>query len=286
MDLIHVYLTSLDSRTIVLYLIHLCIVFTKDVDIASVLLTNNEYYKKDGWLNDSYDKLAGVRLLGRQGILANPGYSIWHKKWKVMDKAFHRKQICSMFRGMKEFVQRNERLVDLLHDTIEENEVMNLYDLLGAAALDVIINTGFFIDENVFTPEKPFLLHAVNIIIDGMGTWFKNQQTFDLPWCFVEEKANIRKWLTGVRKYLKEHLEKRLSNEEMKSDILSHVIHANQSIDGFGFEEMIDELFVFFAAGMETTANSMSFTLLNVVKNKEVYNALQAEVYFLHQSIN
>ena len=277
-DLINVYLSSLDCRTMVLYFIHRCVVFTKDIDIASVLLSNNEYYKKDRFMNDSFNKLAGVRFLGRQGLLTNSGDSIWHQKRKIMDNAFHKKNICSTFGGMKKSA---DRLVDLLHNTIKENEVMNLYDMLGAAALDVIINTGFSIDENVLTPEKPFLLDAVNTIMAGTGMFFRNRQTFDLPWCFVEEKANIRKCLTGVRKYLKGHLEKRLSNEEMKSenDILSHIIHANQSIDGFGFEEIIDEFLVFFVAGMETTANTMSFTLLNVVKNKEIYDALQAEVY-------
>ena len=98
----------------------------------------------------------------------------------------------------------------------------------------------------------------------------------------MEEKAKIKKCLTVIRKYLKEHLEKRLNNEDVmkrENDILSHVIHANQSIDGFGFEEIIDEFLVFFVAGMETTANTISFTLLNVVKNKEIYDALQAEIY-------
>ena len=285
-DLINVYLTSLDCRTLVLYFIHRCIVFTIDIDIASVLLSNNEYYKKDRFLNDSFNKLAGVRFLGRQGLLTNPGDSIWQQKRKIMDNAFHKKNIYSTFGGMKKSANR---LVDLLQNTIKENEVMNLYDLLGTATLDVIINTGFSIDENVLTPEKPYLLDAVNTIITGMGTYFKNEQMFNLPWCFVEEKAKIRKCLTGVRKYLKEHLEKRLGNEEeMKheNDILSHIIHANHSIDGFGFDEIIDEFFVFFVAGMETTANTMSFTLLNIVKNKEIYDALEAEVcYFTFRFI-
>ena len=162
MDLINAYMTFLDCRTMVLYFIHHCVVYTNDIDIASVLLSNNEYYKKDGWLNDTFNKLAGVRFIGRQGLLTDPGYSIWHQKRKIMDNAFHKKNICSTFGGMKKSA---DRLVDLLHNTIKDNEVMNLYDMLGAAALDVIINTGFSIHENILTPEKPYLLHAVKTFL-------------------------------------------------------------------------------------------------------------------------
>ena len=138
--------------------------------------------------------------------------------------------------------------------------------MLGAAALNVIINTGFSIHENVLTPEKPFLLDAVNAIFKGMGILQKNPKVFNLPWRFRNEKIEIRRHLHDARDYLRLNLQKRLENEDEmmnKSDILSPIIRANNSIPGLGIDEILDEFFVFFVAGMETTSNAMSFFLLN-----------------------
>ena len=48
-------------------------------------------------------------------------------------------------------------------------------------------------------------------------------------------------------------------------------------------EDTVDDFFTFFLAGMETTANSMSFVLWYLLKHEEVYQKLQLEVFMKKQ---
>ena len=44
-------------------------------------------------------------------------------------------------------------------------------------------------------------------------------------------------------------------------------------------EDTVDDFLTFFLAGMETTANSMSFVLWYLLKHEGVYQKLQLEVF-------
>ena len=99
----------------------------------------------------------------------------------------------------------------------------------------------------------------------------------------ISLKKKIRENIRAVRDYLTKHLMIRIENaEDMKSkdDMLAHIIRANLSVDGFGVEEIIDDFFSFFLAGMETTSSSVSFFLLMMIKNSDVCKRVREEVSY------
>ena len=278
-DFLRKCLDEVGDMTTVLHSYHNSDIWTIDVAKATLILSNNDKFKKPSIANDVFDNFCGTRFLGKHNLVFSPGDEIWQKKRKIMDAAFHRKSLKQTYEGMR---ITSNRLIEALNEVHKDGEIVDIYDCLIGATLEVITRTGFSIDEDV---KASGVADGIDEVFEGVGRAFESDLAFLVPWMEISLKKKIRENIRAVRDYLTKHLLIRIENaEDMKNkdDILAHIIRANLSVDGFGVEEIIDDFFSFFLAGMETTSSSMSFFLLMMIRHSDVCKRVREEVsYFI-----
>jgi cytochrome P450 len=91
------------------------------------------------------------------------------------------------------------------------------------------------------------------------------------------------RFLVGRRRLvatLRRFIADRRSSGERRDDLLSRLLGARDAEDGAGMTErqLVDECVTLFAAGHETTASALTFTLWLLARNPEVMRRLQREV--------
>ena len=274
-DFLRQCLHEVGDMTAVMHLYHITLIWTIDVAKVTMILSNNEKFKKPARNTNILDNFCGTRFIGKNNLVSNPGDEIWQKKRKIMDAAFHRKSLKQTYEGMR--ITAN-RLIEALNEVHKDGEIVNIYDCLIGASLEVITRTGFSIDEDV---KASGVADGIDQILQGVRRVIEYDLAFFVPWMEISLKKQIRESIRAVRDYLTKHLMIRIENaEDMKNkdEILAHIIRANLSVDGFGVEEIIDDFFSFFIAGTDTTSNALSFFLLMMIKHSDVCTKVRDEV--------
>jgi cytochrome P450 len=79
---------------------------------------------------------------------------------------------------------------------------------------------------------------------------------------------------------LRRFIAARRSSGERRDDLLSRLLNARDAADGAGMTErqLVDECVTLFAAGHETTASALTFTLWLLARHPDVMRRLQSEV--------
>ncbi|KAK3093835.1 hypothetical protein FSP39_020756, partial [Pinctada imbricata] len=77
---------------------------------------------------------------------------------------------------------------------------------------------------------------------------------------------------------LKKRTEKMKKGEYIPDDILTHIVRIKDKNPDLNSEEILDDFLALFIAGQETIASTLSFVLLEVGKNPDVYTKLQREI--------
>ena len=274
-DFLRQCLNEVGEMTTVMHSYHNSEIWTIDVAKVTLILSNNDKFKKPTVNNELFSKFCGTRFLGKHNLVFNPSNEIWQKKRKIMDAAFHRKSLKQTYEGMR---ITSNRLIETLYDLHKDGEIVDIRDCLIGAALEVITRTGFSIDEDV---KASGVADGIGQVLRGVARAFESDLAMFIPLMEISLKKQIRESIRAVRDYLTKHLMLRIENaEDMKNkdDILAHIIRANLSVEGFGVEEIIDDFFSFFLAGMDTTSNAMSFFLLMMIKHSDICKKVREEV--------
>ncbi|CAI9582974.1 unnamed protein product [Staurois parvus] len=94
---------------------------------------------------------------------------------------------------------------------------------------------------------------------------------------FIKE---VRESIRLLREIGRECIERRKKaiedGEDIPRDILTQILKELE--DGYNLEDLIDNFVTFFIAGQETTANQLSFAVMELSRNPEVLVKLQVEV--------
>jgi cytochrome P450 len=101
----------------------------------------------------------------------------------------------------------------------------------------------------------------------------------DKPWAHIPQPEDVTKACLRIRRHLGDMLEKRLATEGL-DDIAGAVIEARDTATGQGFthDEIIDQLGVFFLAGHETTASSLTWAFFLLSQQPGVVARMREEV--------
>ncbi|XP_070579102.1 cholesterol 24-hydroxylase-like [Ptychodera flava] len=150
--------------------------------------------------------------------------------------------------------------------------------------LDVIAKVGFGTDYNViFEAENPFL-KANQLVLSAMTRCvrFPLDKFNPMSRGFRQDaRAAVR----FLRKTGRDVVEKRLaarSNGEYvnEDDIIGHMLKASDYLKNpeFGMEDILDEFVTLFLAGHETTANTVAFMLMELIRNQDILDRLRTEI--------
>ncbi|XP_058847753.1 cholesterol 24-hydroxylase-like isoform X1 [Acipenser ruthenus] len=245
-------------------------------------------YPKDPYTYNLLFNLFGKRFLGK-GLLTDPDDDHWYKQRRIMDPAFSRMHVFLFYfadqrylKGMMGvFNEKAECLMEKLEEKTESQTPVSMHFMVNCVTLDVIAKVAFGMDLNLLDESKTPFPHAISTCLKGMTQYIQNPYMMYMPWHWkfvkeVEDSAEL------LRKTGKEYIEKRKravkNGEEVPDDILTQILKSAEQEGDYDDEVMLDNFITFFIAGQETTANQLSFTIMELTRQPEIMKKLRVEV--------
>ncbi|XP_043074572.1 cholesterol 24-hydroxylase [Puntigrus tetrazona] len=237
-------------------------------------------YIKDPTVYKRLYNLFGKRFLGN-GLITAADHDIWYRQRRIMDPAFSSTYLRSL---MGTFNDMSERLMDHLEEIADTKTPAIMHDLVNCVTLDVICKVAFGVDLNFLKlTESPFQ-DAVELCLRGMVLDVRDPFFALMPknWKTIQKIKDAAELLrkTG-EKWIQERKTAIENGEDIPQDILSHILKTaeeekvNSAKD---HEQMLDNFVTFFIAGQETTANQLSFAIMELARYPEIYKRAKAEV--------
>ncbi|XP_053331112.1 cholesterol 24-hydroxylase-like [Spea bombifrons] len=237
----------------------------------------NPKYPKDPYTYNRLSGLFGKRFMGR-GLITDPDHDHWYKQRRIMDPAFSKQYLMQMF---KVFNEKAEFLMEQLEEKAEAKEAVSLHKLINCVTLDVITKVAFGMDLDLVEGNKSDFPGAITTALKGMMHYMQDPFMEYLPKhrAFVRE---VHESVELLRKTGRECIAKRkqamLNGEELPKDILTKILQSAEQENGLDDEVMLDNFCTFFVAGQETTANQLSFTVMELCRQPEITQRLREEV--------
>ncbi|XP_069805269.1 cholesterol 24-hydroxylase-like [Dendropsophus ebraccatus] len=231
--------------------------------------TKDNFYKR-------IEALFGTRFMGK-GLVTDQDYEHWHKQRRIMDPAFSRTYLMEL---MGTFNDKAEDLVDTLGEKADRKCQVGMHDMLSRVTLDVIAKVAFGLELNSLHDDQTPFPRAISTVMRGMvetrnplAKYNPGKQAF-----IRDVKENIKL----LRNTGKECIERRMKaiqeGEDIPVDILTQILKGAELEDGCSLEDLIDNFVTFFIAGQETTANQLSFAVMELAQNPEILTRVQSEV--------
>jgi cytochrome P450 len=243
-------------------------IFTTNPDLIQyVLQKNHRNYEKSEIQTDQLGKYIGY------GLLTNSG-SHWLRQRRLIQPGFHRK--------------RMESLVTEMQRTIEQH----------CTDLNANIESGEPIEIQKFTLQLTFRVIARAIFTDGF-TYDQMEELDDamadiqsyvvypirLPFLrpVVKALGYEKKYVDlseAIGDQMLERVNERRNGGQSKDDLLQMLIDSRYEDDGepMADRQLIDEIMILFAAGHETSANALAWTIYLLGEHPDVKEKIRQEM--------
>ncbi|KAK7133481.1 hypothetical protein R3I94_015386 [Phoxinus phoxinus] len=237
-------------------------------------------YLKDPFVYKRLFNLFGKRFLGN-GLITAVDHDTWYRQRRIMDPAFS----SSYLRGsMGTFNEMSERLMDKLEEIAEMKTPAVMHDLVNCVTLDVICKVAFGVDLNfLMQTDSPFQ-NAVELCLKGMVLDIRDPffRLFPKNWKIIQQVKDAAELLrkTG-HKWIQNRKTAVENGEDVPQDILTQILRTadeEKVTNAKDDELMLDNFVTFFIAGQETTANQLSFAIMELGRHPEIYKRAKAEV--------
>ena len=266
----------------VVFFLHKAIVFLGDPSfIRHVYVNNHKSLYKNSFIYHKLGFIYGERGAG-YGLVTITDEDSWRKRRRLMNPAFHRKRLRDF---MSDFNKVCDRFLVRMHTVVDDGKPTSMVQEFAKVALEAISQVSYNIDTRAIEdPNSPFL-SAIRLYLRGA------QDNLDIPLHPAllaifqyklfqngtkREQINAARFL---RKYAANCIMARTKDicgddKEVPNDLLSTLIR-----DGsLSRDEMVDVFITIFITGQETTANSLSFTLYEIIRNRHVEVKLLNEI--------
>uniref|UniRef100_A0A3P8R5N3 Cholesterol 24-hydroxylase n=1 Tax=Astatotilapia calliptera TaxID=8154 RepID=A0A3P8R5N3_ASTCA len=230
-------------------------------------------YLKEKFAYKRLFNLFGQRFFGN-GLITARDHEQWYKQRRIMDPAFSSLYLRGL---MGTFNETADKLMDKLAELADNKTEANMLHLLNCVTLDVISKVAFGVDLDLLKNSSPFP-KAIETCLKGMVTYVRD--------IFFEYNPKNRRYVNEVReacrllrttgaKWISERKAAMQNGDEVPKDILTQIIKTASQEDE---EFMLDNFVTFFIAGQETTANQLSFCVMELGRHPEILEKAKKEV--------
>ncbi|KAM8920828.1 cholesterol 24-hydroxylase-like [Pelodytes ibericus] len=232
-------------------------------------------YPKDIFY-DHMAKMFGMRFAGK-GLLTARDYDDWHKQRRLIDPAFSRGYLMGLMGTFNEYA---EDLMEVFAQKADGKQTVILHKLISRMTLDVIAKVAFGMELNSLEDENTPFPQAISFVMKGFVE-MRNPLIEYIPGkqAFIRE---VKKSITLLRETGRKCIEKRQreiqEGVEVPQDILTQMLKGAALEGDWDYESLIDNFVTFFIAGQETTANHISFVLMELGQQPEILAKVQAEL--------
>lgn len=243
------------------------ILLVNDPVWVSRILTDHDTFPKNDLFVEALEDLVGNSMFVTSG-------DTWRRQRKMVDPAFSHMRINRAFEFMAAAVDDYEQR---LTSQARNGETFSLDAAMSHLTADVITRTIFSVplegqtSHDVFEDFMRFERQVGSIDIKRL--------LWDKPWSPVTQPEAVRQACARIRMHLGAMLDARLQHPEY-DDIAGAILEARDSDTGAPFtrDELIDQLGVFFLAGHETTASSLTWAFFILSQRPDVAARIRAEV--------
>ena len=238
-------------------------IFSRSADFTEYVLQKNQKNYNKGKLQT----VDLVRYVGR-GLFTSEAEH-WRKQRKLIQPAFHKKQLSNLLESIKEAIL-------LEYAKIEDDKTIDIFPILNDLAFQTVVKSLFSgaasieqikrLQYNTETIQQGFLKELRQ---PHMRWWFKINGFTDKHLKLAEDFRSI----------LKEIVNERRASKVKYNDLLDMLIEAKYE-DGSTMDEeqLIDEILIIFIAGHETTSNTLTFTLELLALHPEWQERIYEEI--------
>ncbi|WP_164689375.1 cytochrome P450 [Herpetosiphon llansteffanensis] len=214
----------------------------------------------------------GLEIIAGNGLISNPSPESWLVQRRMMQPMFHRKRLAAMGEKIDAAGARmlarwqalpNAAQIDMNHEMLQ-------------VTLDIIMQTMFSAD---MLGEVGKLAPAVTAAVDYANYQIFNPFSLPLPLptsrnrAYMQARNVLDSMIFGL-------IQQRRAASEPVGDLLDMLLEAQDADTGarMSDEQIRDEVLTIFAAGHETTANTLTFAWYLLGEHPEIRRQLQAEL--------
>lgn len=197
------------------------------------------------------------------------------------------------------FVECTTALEDILKEYSHIQDPVNIKDVVSRFTTDIIGSCAFGIDCNSLkNPDSEFRQFGKKIFEPDFKRRIRNWIFFAIP-REILIRLNIKQTSTDIETFfinvVKGTVEYREKNNVQRKDFMQLLLQlknlgkinendenlsakSNQPGQSLSINELAAQCFVFFIAGFETSATTMTFALLELAQNQDIQDKLRDEI--------
>lgn len=239
------------------------VIFCRDAALAVYVLQKNQ----KNYVKSKIQTVDLVKYVG-EGLLTSEGEK-WKKQRKMIQPAFHKKQLENLISGMQKTIVEE-------YEKIYVNTPIDIFPILNDLAFQTVVQSLFTkaarskdMERLQFVTEANQRMLVRELRQPYLGWWFKASGTIDKHLDLSQEARVILKGIVDERK----------SSGKRYDDLLDMLLETKYD-DGLGMieEQLIDEILIIFTAGHETTSNALTFTFQLLAKHPEWQEKIYEEI--------
>lgn len=238
------------------------VIFSRNPEFAMYTLQKNQRnYTKSKIQTKDLSKYVGKGLLTSEGEL-------WKKQRRLIQPAFHKKQLEQLLDTVLEAIQ-----IEMRH--IQPNTTIDIFPILNDLAFQTVAKALFR------TQIDPAVIKRLQYITEAAQQMLVKELRQPFKTLYFKYGGPIKKHIDltiEAREILKKLVSERRESGERQNDLLDMLLDARYE-DGTGMDEsqLIDEILILFVAGHETTSNALTFTLQLLAQHPDIQEKVYAE---------
>ncbi len=239
------------------------VIFSRDAGFAQYALQkNHKNYTKSPIQTRDLSKYVGFGLLTSEGEL-------WQKQRKLIQPAFHKKQLINLLETIQAAIQTEIRKIEI-------GKSIDIFPLFNDLAFQTVVQSLFSsaVNQKEINKLQHITESAQKMLVKELrqphlGWWFNLSGKIKKHISETQEARNILKKLVNERK----------QSGKREDDLLDMLLDARYE-DGspMEMEQLVDEILILFVAGHETTSNALTFTCELLARNPEIQEKLYSEI--------
>jgi cytochrome P450 len=260
----------------------LCLEYGPVVHLRDKLVIVNDDSVKKNYMTYKFKKVENYKVFDINGpnLFSATERDFHQSIKKLILPAFNNKTLAAMeptvYRvGSESLVQYLDSFLDN-----EPSKEFDLFHLFHTNTLDVISELVFGETLNTTWDEKKGLYYIDELAKTQYMMFLRAIVPF-----YSHVKYPMEKLFMPV---IMENINKRRNSNEVHNDILQSMIDAKDPETGESLTdlEIVDECMVLLFAGMDTTANTLTWTLYEIIKHPELYELIANEVIEKFPNLN
>jgi len=239
------------------------VIFSRDAGLVEYVLQKNQknFVKSEIQTKDL------VKYVG-EGLLTSEGEH-WKKQRKLIQPAFHKKQLANLLGAIKNAICDE-------YKKVSTKKEIDIFPIFNDLAFQTVVKSLFSsaanqeeINRLQYITEETQKMLVRELRQPYLGWWFSMSGKID---SYVQLTNEAREILRNI-------VHERRASEERFDDLLDMLLDAKYDDGNFMDEEqLIDEILILFTAGHETTSNSLTFTAQLLALHPEWQEKIYEEI--------